>query len=95
MQLVGTAEAYAIVRRRRYRRAVQIELRTWRFAGGPRNRMQIGGFFRPATRSTEADRCDRTVYNAFQHRRYTLTCVDAPCDAVAKSLHFTDPQPIK
>jgi hypothetical protein len=37
----------------------------------------------------------RTVYNAFQHRRYTLTCVEAPCDAVAKSLHFADPQPVK
>jgi hypothetical protein len=30
------------------------------------------------------------VFNRFQHRMYRLVCLDQPCDAVAKSLHFAD-----
>jgi hypothetical protein len=60
--------------------------------------MEIGGLPGTAIDATGKAKQkvqSRTVYNAFQHRRYTLTCVDAPCDAVAKSLHFADPVPIK
>ncbi len=33
------------------------------------------------------------VWNRYQHRRYTIACVDAPCDVVALSLKFAAPLP--
>jgi hypothetical protein len=33
------------------------------------------------------------VWNRYQHRRYTVACVDAPCDIVALSLKFAAPPP--
>jgi hypothetical protein len=35
------------------------------------------------------------LWNRFQHRRYSLMCVDAPCDVVALSLKFADPIPVQ
>ena len=35
------------------------------------------------------------VWNRYQHRRYTLACIDAPCDVVALSLKFADPAPVR
>ena len=33
------------------------------------------------------------VWNRYQHRRYSLMCVDAPCDVIALSLKFAAPAP--
>jgi hypothetical protein len=35
----------------------------------------------------------RSIYHRYQHRKLDIVCVDAPCDAIATSLHFADPKP--